>query len=95
MEIELNIKTDIYSHKNPKKPVLIKRNQIAKISTYTEDILLVKQIFTNKGEVDKSYCSLTIKDLGEIVVNHSYDYVRSIRDSKTQIGFNYKNKTLR
>lgn len=93
MEIELKIRTDVYSHKDPKKPKLIKKNCVGKISTYTEDILHIRQIFNRKGNVDKNYCSLIIKELGEVIVNHSYEYVRNLREPKLNlIGFKYKNK---
>lgn len=93
MEIELRIKTDVYSHKDPKKPKLIKKNCIGKISTDTENIVQIRQIFNRVGNVEKNYCSLIIKELGEVVVNHSYEEIKKLKHPQiTKIGFKYKNK---
>lgn len=93
MEIELKIKQDIYSNKDPKKPLLIKKDVTQRLYTDTDDILNIKEIFTKRGAVDKQYCLIHLKDLGEIVVNHSYDYIVQRKTVKTpQVGFKYKNR---
>lgn len=85
-DIELTVKTNIYS---PDKK-LIKRNVIRKIYVNIFDIKNPREILNKKGDIVKTACEITIKDFGDIVVNHSYDYIKNLKEEeiKTIIGFN-------
>jgi len=92
-DIELIVKTNIYS---PDKK-LIKRNVIRKILVNIFDIRNPREILNKKGDIIKTACEITIKDFGDIVVNHSYDYIKSLKEeeSKTEIGFKQNGKSIR
>lgn len=92
MEIELKISLDLHSGKG-EKPKLVKRNAIQRISIDVQAIGLVKELFTRTGTVDKKYCLVFIKDVGEVVVNHPYDYIKELKIYQgPRIGFDYTNR---
>ncbi len=92
MEVELNISLDLHSNKGDKSKI-IKRNAIQRIALDIENIGLVKELFTRTGNVDTKYCLVFIKDIGEVVVNHPYEYIKELKIYKGhRIGFKYTNR---
>jgi len=93
--IELRVKEDLYD--NPKKeggrPPLIKKGVVTKIKPYLEDIRLVGTVVNHKGKELKDFCKVFIRDIGFVVINHTFEEIDKIqheynngRSSKT-VGF--------
>lgn len=92
MEVELRISLDLHSGKGD-KPKIVKKNAIQRISLDIQSIGPVKELFTRAGNVDTKYCLIFIKDVGEVVVNHPYEYIRELKIYQGQrIGFEYTNR---
>lgn len=99
--IELKIKENLYNDVEGKKPVLIKKNVTSIVKPYIEDIRLIGTVLSNRGKELKNFCKIYVRDIGFLVVNHSYKELDNIqheynngRTEKT-IGFsgNYGSKS--
>lgn len=91
--IELRIKEDLYSEpqREGDRRKLIKKGVITKVKPYLEDIRLIGTVVNNKGIEAKNYCKIYVRDIGFIVVNHSYAEIDEIQQSghqpKKAVGF--------
>jgi hypothetical protein len=101
MEVTLKIKDNLYKEivippKNEGgesivKRKLIKKNVLTNITLDTNDIITTSDLLNNKGNIIKNYCKIHVKEVGPIVVNHSREYINSIKTHKyNQIGFRTK-----
>lgn len=78
MKIEINVPVDLMSERNK----IIRRNIIIKHFVDIEDIKTPQQIFNSKGNIVKNKCKVIIKDLGQIIIGHSYEYIKNIIEDK-------------
>jgi len=86
--IELRIKEDVYQETpaptkdNPEafKRKLIKKGAVTKVKPYLEDIRLIGTVINNKGAIAKNFCKVYVRDVGFIVVNHSYEELDQIQE---------------
>lgn len=83
MKVELKVLTDLINEKNK----IIKKNIITKYLVDTENIQLPQEIFNSKGTVMKNKCKVVIKDIGSLIVNHSFTYIKGLIETKTIKGF--------
>lgn len=93
--IEISYNIDIVKEEGEKITVLKKNLKVKKL-VLLSDIKNPTQVYDDKGLVTKNKCKILLKDEGEIVINKSYEEVKSLitqGDQKphTAIGFKYKN----
>jgi len=100
--IELRIKEDLWKElpaptkENPEafKRKLVKKGVITKVKPYLEDIRLVGTVVNDKGVESKKYCKIYVRDIGFIVVNHSFEEIDAIQESghmpQKSVGFQQK-----
>lgn len=93
-EIELKLITDVYS--DDETPKLIKKNVIAFISIYPSDIRAWSQVIISSGKVPKNICKIQHKELGALIVAHSYDYISKLKQEPIKdVGFKYNSKDVK
>lgn len=83
MKVELKISTDLINEKNK----VIKKNIITRYYLDTDDIVAPQEVFNSRGTVMKNKCRLFTKELGFIVVSHSYNFIKQLIESKEIKGF--------
>ncbi len=90
-QVELVVKANIYNSKKS----LIRKNASRRIYIDVLDIKNPREVFNTKGNIVKGECELHIKDLGDLIVNHSYEYIKKIKEEKqnNKIGFEYGKNT--
>ena len=79
MIVELKLKTDIYSQEE--KPRIIKRGVVSRISLDTEDIKYPSEVINTRGNVLKNEVKINVRDIGPMIVNHSYAYIQKLLKS--------------
>lgn len=52
---------------------------VTKIKPYLEDIRLIGTLVNDKGFEDKKYCKIFIRDVGFVIVNHTYQELDNIQ----------------
>jgi len=87
MLIDLQTKVDIFKQDKKGKNTLFKKNVIQRVFIDTLDIESIKENINAKGNIDKSTCILYVKNIGEILINHSFDYIKGLKLKNNQIGF--------
>ena len=100
MEIVLRIKDNVYDEIEKQvgdkifvKRKLVKKNVITNLNIDTNDILLISDHLTHKGSISKNYCRVHLKEVGQILVNHSRQYVSNLKQPKLNvIGFKRRTK---
>lgn len=90
--IELKLKTDLYSEPDKKgKQKILKRNIPTRIFVHREDIKSVGEVYNKKGKVLTKECKIHILDIGPLIVSHSYEYIKQLKEEEeqknTKIGF--------
>lgn len=98
MEVTLKIKDNVYEEIEEQvedkilvKRVLVKKNVITNLNIDTNDILLITDHINSKGNIKKNYCRIHLKEVGQILVNHSRQYVSNLKQHKfNAIGFKQK-----
>ena len=73
-QVELTVKANIYNSKQ----ILLKKNAYRRIFVEVLDIRNPREVFNSKGNIVKNECELHIKDLGDLIVNHSYTYIKEL-----------------
>lgn len=77
MQIEITSTVNLYKDiKGGKK--LIKRNAKYKIFINTNHLSNPTEILDDKGNILKGKCSVIIKDIGETIIDKSYDEVKDL-----------------
>ena len=71
MKITLTVKDNYYKDTTDKKQKLIKRNVRSNIIINTDDIIMISECLSNRGNVLKNFCRIHIREIGDIIVNHS------------------------
>ena len=93
--IEIKQIFNLYDEDEKGKKKLIKKNIILKRQVNINDISNPSQIIGTKGAVVKKKCKIYVKDVGELIINHSYEYISDLINNKgknrQQIGFKIKN----
>ena len=87
MLIDLQTKVDIFKQDKKGKNTLFKKNVIQRVFIDTLDIESIKENINAKGNIDKSTCILYVKNIGEILINHSFDHIIGLKLKNNQIGF--------
>lgn len=93
--LEIKFSANLYDDAVPgKKPKLIKKGVTTKRSVDIRDINYPEQIFNDKGNIIKGKCKIVLKDVGPVIVSHSYEYFHKLLSDETinPIGFKYKGK---
>lgn len=76
MIVELKLKTDIYTPgENPK---LVKRGVVSRMLVDTEDISYPTEVINSRGKVLKNEIKINLKEIGPVIVNHSYAYITKL-----------------
>ena len=78
MQIEIIKTVNLYKDTKGNKSKLIKRNAKYKMYINTNHISNPTEILDEKGNVLKNKCSVIIKDIGETVINKSYEEVKNL-----------------
>lgn len=92
MTVTLKKTVDLYSNGTEQNPEgrLIKKGAIIKIYVELEDIKYSEEVLNAKGKVSKSKCTVFLRDVGPIIVNHSVKYIQELKkeqDEPKVIGF--------
>ncbi len=74
MKIEIKISVDLVSQKNK----LIKKDIHLRQMIDTEDIYSQQEIFNQRGNLVKNKCKIFVKDLGPLIVSHSYNEIKEL-----------------
>lgn len=95
--VELQFKVDAMKPPDKKgKQKVLKRGIIRRWVFNTEHLSMPSQVINAKGNIDKRSCQVHIQELGFVIVNHSYEYIKSLihrkEPERNPIGFKYKNK---
>lgn len=94
MRIQLKTPIDLYDGPEGKEK-LIKRGIITLYAVDTQDIISHQEIPNTKGNIYKDRCKVFIRDIGPLLVKHSFEELEKILQSdKTKIGF-LKDKKIR
>ncbi len=95
MMVEIKQIFNLYDENDKGKKKLIKKNILIKRQVNVNDISNPSQIINDKGSIVKKKCKIYVKDVGELIINHSYEYISDLimnkGKSKQQIGFKIKN----
>ena len=92
---EFNISTDIYDTDKKGKEFLLKGGVSSKMSLNLRDILTIAQAFKNDGSLFKTKCVVYHVEMGKIMLNHSYNKVKEIKDNFTKSNSRVKIKGFR
>ena len=84
--INLKIISNLYSDPDEKgNDRLIKKGIRTTINVDVDNIEYPTQIFNEKGKVLKNQCKIHLKDIGPITVNHSFEYLKKLKDVREHI----------
>ena len=90
-QVELKSKNDIWTEPDKQgKQKLVKRNVIARIYVDIKDIKGILEVYSYKGKVLKNECKIQHEQMGPLIVNHSYEYMKKLKEgmnSNNSIGF--------
>jgi len=103
MLLEFKTKVDLYSEPKSEKdkPRLIKKGIIIKHQWDIDDVSKPEQILNSKGSIIKNKCRVFVKNYGDVVIEHSYEYICALKEQnhkttrRTPIGFLKGIKTKR
>ena len=80
MLVELKIPIDLYSEDKEGKEKLVKRNVITRQYIDTEEIRNPQEVFNTKGNVIKNRCKILLLNVGQVLINHSYESIKSLKE---------------
>ena len=93
MRVELKIITDLYSDPDEKgRSKILKKNIKTRISLDTDMFEAPTELFNSRGNVIKNRCKIHIRDIGPMILNHSYEEIAKIKNQqyKPILGFGKK-----
>ncbi len=83
--VDLILVSSLYSDPDEKGfSKCIKRNIKTKINIDVDYLEYPSQIYNDKGKVLKNKCKVQIRDVGSMTVNHSYEYIKKLKDKDTR-----------
>ena len=86
MKLLLKIKDNLYSEPKKGKTRVIKKDITTIVCLDSNDIISMFEILDQKGNIEKNYTRLQIRDNNFITVNHSIKQLNNMTKSKP-IGF--------
>lgn len=85
MIIELTLRNTIKVTKNKKKTQRIVKRVM---TCETLDITAVAEVLDSRGNHKKNICEIHLKDIGLLIVNHPYKYIKNLIAPQTKpIGY--------
>lgn len=90
MMVELKILTNTYKEviiEEQVVEVVDKQNIVVRKLVEVMDISSVQEVLNSKGVPYKTRCMVHILNEGHMIVKHSYEYLKQLKDGKHSIGF--------
>lgn len=88
MKVEINVAVDLVNDNDK----LIKKNIIIKHYIDTDDMRTPQEIFNSRGNIQKKRCKVFIKDIGPVIVEHSYNEIKSLIEDKRIVIKGFRNE---
>ncbi len=87
MNVMMKIKSDLYAEPDNKgRQKIIKKGIITRANIPLEQVGTIMEIFNTKGKLIKNECKIYLPEIGFMTVNHSFDYVKDLKDSISNTG---------
>lgn len=87
MELKLQVSIDVYSGPEGKEK-LFKKGVLTNYYVDSEAIISHQEVLNSKGNIHKNRCRLYIRDIGQIVVNHTCEEIsQMLNNQRKEIGF--------
>ena len=84
--INLKVISNLYSDPDESgNDRLIKKGIKTLINVDIDNLEYPTQIFNARGRVLKNQCKINLRDVGPLTVNHSFEYIKKLKDSRKRI----------
>jgi hypothetical protein len=88
--IELKVMTSTYKEvviDEEVHEVVDKKNLIIRKLVHEKDITSVQEVLNSKSVPYKTRCMVHIANEGHMIVKHSYEYLKQLKNGATTVGF--------